>query len=79
MRVTVEETGGSPTSLLVGSPEPLIEFRYFGSAESRRPYDLAPEGDRFLVIADPDGASRRLELHVVLNWDDELKRLVPTN
>jgi len=39
-------------------------------------YDVAPDG-RFLVLKPEYDDSEVRELHVVLNWFDELKRLVP--
>ncbi|MDQ3419022.1 MAG: hypothetical protein M3541_09600 [Acidobacteriota bacterium] len=42
-------------------------------------FDVAPDG-RFLMIENPrQGAIRRPEIHIVLNWADELKRLAPAN
>jgi Tol biopolymer transport system component len=40
-------------------------------------YDVAPDGEHFLMIegGEEEGAN---QLHVVLNWFEELKRLVPT-
>ena len=41
-------------------------------------YDLAPDGERFLVIsASGQADARQGEVVVVLNWFEELKRLVP--
>ena len=48
----------------------------------RRAYDVLPDG-RFIgliipgMYRSPVGAAR--QIHVVLNWFDELKRLVPVN
>ena len=39
-------------------------------------YDVSPDG-RFLAIRNDSSAPR--EIHVILNWTEELKRLVPTN
>ena len=39
-------------------------------------YDVAPDG-RFLMLT--EDSSRPTILNVVLNWTEELKRLVPTN
>jgi hypothetical protein len=32
-----------------------------------------------MLVITPDTAGRDPEIHVVLNWFEELKRLVPTN
>ena len=39
-------------------------------------YDAAPNGNRFLVIEN-NIESAPTEIHVVVNWFDELNRLVP--
>ena len=41
-------------------------------------YDVMPDGNRFLVIEENLDASPT-EIHVVVNWFEELERLVPTN
>jgi serine/threonine-protein kinase len=57
-----------------GPPKVLFEGRYVH--RYRPSYDVAPDG-RFLLI---QKSSEELptKLHVVLNWFEELKRLVPT-
>ena len=40
-------------------------------------YDVAPNGTKFLMLKPVPGESQRPELHVILNWFDELRRLVP--
>ena len=42
-----------------------------------RTYDVAPDGEHFLML-EMGGGGGELELRVVLNWFEELKRLVPT-
>ena len=41
-------------------------------------YDVSPDGERFLMVLE-DRTPETMELVVVLNWFEELKRLVPTN
>ncbi|MHC4532588.1 MAG: protein kinase domain-containing protein [Planctomycetota bacterium] len=41
-------------------------------------YDVAPDGQRFLVLKPEYDDSQVRELHVVTNWFEELKRLAPT-
>ena len=41
-------------------------------------YDVTPDGNRFLVI-ERNVESMPTEIHVVVNWFDELNRLVPRN
>jgi hypothetical protein len=54
--------------------EELFEGRYLTSIY--RNYDVAPDG-RFLMIQEPQEATP-LGINVVLNWFEELKRLVPS-
>jgi hypothetical protein len=44
-----------------------------------RPYDIAPDG-RFFIIRSGQGEAGSIasNMIVVLNWVEELKRLVPT-
>ena len=45
-----------------------------------RSYDISPDGKRFLVLKDPPSALQSIRhVDVVLNWTEELKRLVPMN
>jgi serine/threonine protein kinase len=50
----------------------VVDLDNFG-----RPYDVAPDGQRFLMMKRVDSAPRR-NIHIVLNWDEELERFVPT-
>ena len=56
--------------------------RSYATFRQRRNYDISPDGERFVMIteygeADDDGP--RPQITVVLNWREELTRLVPTN
>ena len=58
-----------------GTPRVLFERRSPTATSSN--YDVSPDGQRFVMIGlDPE--SRQSSVHVVLNWFDELQRLVPT-
>jgi eukaryotic-like serine/threonine-protein kinase len=66
----------------VGKPEVLFERAYYRTCPGHRTHDLDPDGTLFLMIkadekADPMGCGSRIQ--VVLNWFEELKRLVPTD
>jgi serine/threonine-protein kinase len=83
MRVPIEHRG----TFTVGVPSKLFEGRYYftdgvGIAGEERTYDVSPDGQRFLMIK-PEGESEEgpapVNLVLVLNWLEELKRLVPTN
>ena len=65
-----------------GVPTPLLErppyYTRFGGSQS---YDVSPDGSRFLMIRNADGANPAASppsIVVVQQWTEELKRLVPT-
>ena len=64
-----------------GNPEVVFEQTYFGNTFLGRTYDISPDGKRFLMIkqASPGGETEPTQLILVLNWFEELKRLVPTD
>jgi serine/threonine-protein kinase len=65
--------------LSVGTPRLLFEGRFLpGPPWSRRNYDISPDGQRFLMIKRKQDLVPT-EIIVILNWFEELKRLVPTN
>ena len=57
--------------LLFEKPE-MRSLRLGGVAN----YDVTANGERFLMVVSGDTST---ELHVVLNWFDELERLVPSD
>ena len=63
-----------------GDPSVLFETQYYFFG-SRRTYDLAPDGQRFLMLkegaATDDSAAPAVQIHVVLNWFEELLERVP--
>jgi hypothetical protein len=63
-------------ALLLGSPQLLFDKHYaFGAGVTVPNYDVSPDGQRFLMVKEESGAGR---LNVVLNWTEELNRLVPS-
>ena len=63
-----------------GSPQPLFEDTYY-YGEASRTYHISPIDGRFLMLKDaetPEDAVATADLVVVLNWFDELQRLVPS-
>ena len=40
-------------------------------------YDVAPDGKRFLMLKPSTAATDSTEIHVILNWFDDLRRRVP--
>jgi serine/threonine-protein kinase len=66
----------SPT-VVVGKPRRLFERPYKRSSAFWPNYDVAPDGQRLLMVKGgaQEDSSR---INVVLNWQEELKRLLPT-
>jgi len=62
-----------------GRPEVLFEGAYASSrfVAGYPYYDISPDGQRFLMIKE-ETAQEAGQINVVLNWFEELKRLVPT-
>ena len=58
-----------------GRPRVLFEGAYRQTPFSRA-HDLSPDGQRFVMIEDAE-ESPVTQIHVVQNWTEELKRLVP--
>ena len=61
-------------SFTPGTPELLFEGDYLVVAGGR-PYDVAADGEQFLMIKEGDESARNVIL--VQNWHEELQRLVP--
>ncbi len=68
----------SRAPLTFSPPRALFADRFeLPQAGSHVSYDVAPDG-RFLMVAAPDGRTvRQSEIHVVLNWFEEVRRLAP--
>ena len=60
-------------------PRTLVEGP-FGVSMPSRSYDVAPDGRRF-VLTSPNQVEAQpvTSIHIVLNWAEELERLVPTD
>ena len=57
-----------------GIPQALFVFKFSPGST----WDVAPDGKRFLIeqsVAAPEGVRK---MHAVVNWFEELSRLVPT-
>jgi serine/threonine-protein kinase len=62
-----------------GTPHLLFEKQYEKGVAGLRPnFDVAPDGERFVMVKASEQAAQ-IYLTVVLNWFEELKRLVPTD
>lgn len=64
-----------PAGLVGGPPRALFEDHFVPGAAGEPGYDVAPDG-RFLMLRAESAAAPR-QIRVVLNWLDEVKRLVP--
>jgi len=69
---------------VAGAPQVLFEGQYYSEGfTATRSYDLSADGQRFLMLkvaeTSPEETSIPVELIVVQNWTEELKRLVPDN
>ena len=63
-----------------GAPRLLFEGRYrVVTSELPRVYDLSPDGTQFVMIRDPEAEFDVTQFQLVINWFQELERLVPTN
>ena len=64
----------------LGEPRLLYEYAAAIPSGLNIPsYNVAPDGQRSLAIQESDEELRRTEIHVVLNWREELERLVPSD
>jgi eukaryotic-like serine/threonine-protein kinase len=66
-----------------GTAVKLFDARYFSAIQARS-YDVSPDGKRFLMIKEVpvDSAGKNevtASIIVVVNWLEELKRMVPVN
>jgi Tol biopolymer transport system component len=61
--------------LTLTTPKLLFERRYALGTVTFPNYDVAADGERFVMVRDESGSGR---LDVVLNWSDELKRTQPS-
>jgi serine/threonine-protein kinase len=61
-----------------GTPEVLLDEQYFtGFYAMVRYFDIAPDGKSFVFVKEDEEWGKPTEIRVVLNWFEELKRLVP--
>ena len=80
--VRIEQTA---TLLTAGAPTVVFDDPYkrdvSGTQGGVANYDIAPTGEYFVMLEEvrhPSPSRTPPEIHVVLNWHEELKRLVPT-
>jgi Tol biopolymer transport system component len=74
---------GAGDTFTYGNPRVLFEGPYVNERSDPGggpTYALAPDGRRFLMMKEqeaPEGSSGQTQIVVILNWAEELKRLVP--
>ena len=60
-------------------PKLLFDGHYEAGTFPFEPnYDVSPDGKRFLMVRGSDQESAATPMNVLLDWSDELRRLVPT-
>ena len=78
--VSVQAAG---TSFSAGVPVRILNTSYYSGATTLdldlRAYDVAPDGQRFVMIKENDGGqtSKLASMVVVMNWVEELKARLP--
>jgi serine/threonine-protein kinase len=65
-------------AFFAGKPRVLFEGAYLPSPRTVPNYDVSPDGQRFLMLKATDQAQTPMQINVVLNWFEELKRRVPS-
>jgi hypothetical protein len=75
-------TFNSESEVELGIPTVMFDVSSYRDDIARN-YDIFPDGNRFVMVkprssTDRDASSRESQAVVVLNWFDELERLVPT-
>jgi serine/threonine-protein kinase len=74
--MAVEITPGQ--SFKAGTPQLLFEGTYETRPGVTEPnYDVSPDGQRFLMIKPSAQTEGAAQIHVVINWFEELKQRVP--
>jgi Tol biopolymer transport system component len=67
-------------SFVAGKPRMLFEGPYLATPLTSPYYDVAPDGQHFLMLKPTEQAQAApTQINVVLNWFEELKRRVPAN
>ena len=69
-------------TLTLGSETVVAQSPFMMPGGANRPFHVTPDGDRFVattVGVGASGESEPLQVHLVLNWTEELTRLVPVD
>ena len=75
--MVVDVTTG--TTFTRSQPRVLFESREFGGSTPVRSYDIAPDGERFVMYTSTSRVEQQpvTSIDVVLNWAQELLERVP--
>ena len=65
-------------SFTPGRPSLLFEKEYESHPSGWLSYDISSDGQRFVMVQIKEEEESAAQINVVLNWFEELKRLVPT-
>jgi serine/threonine-protein kinase len=78
-RVQFARIQTQPNFTVIGEPKVLPLDRLFQESTSLRAYDIMPDGKTLLMMqpATPSEPRSPAQLHVILNWFEELKEKVP--
>lgn len=61
----------------LGQPEVVFQGSYTSYGLGGPNYDVSADGNRFLMLETADRGNTDTQLKLILNWTEELKRLVP--
>jgi hypothetical protein len=64
--------------LHIGKPQILFEGKFQEGYLWGRSFDIFPDGKRFIMITEREQEMKKTQIHVAINWLEELKRLVPS-
>jgi|TARA_B100000315_G_scaffold254130_1_gene294504 serine/threonine-protein kinase len=76
LAVSIEASGDDP---VIGAPVALFAGNFDSYVRRGASYSIDPGGQRFLMLQLPRDAAQANRLHLVLNWQEELKRLAPAD
>jgi Tol biopolymer transport system component len=65
---------GAGAALEVGLPAPLFDGPFFAGTYN---VDVSPDGRSFVMI-ESDPSARHTQIDVVVNWAEDIKRILPS-
>ena len=69
----------SPQPVFSASRQRLLFTGDFARSANRVDYDVSPDGESFVMLNSGEEDRAATQISLLLNWHEELKRLVPTN